>query len=66
MGSVVGEAERRPKAENNGRSENPSDLPFENLPFHGLKNPPKKVQKNVVFRILQIELFIALFLVVYG
>jgi len=37
-----GEAERRPKAEKKGRSEDPSDLPYENLPFHGLRDPPKK------------------------
>merc|ERR1712192_259771 len=46
-GRQQGEAERGPKAENIGRSENPSDLPFENLPFHGLKNPPKKVLNPV-------------------
>jgi len=44
---LVGEAERRPKAENKGRSEDPSDLPFENLPFHGLRDPPKKVLNPV-------------------
>ena len=63
MGYVIGEVDRRPKPENNGRSEDPSDLPYENLPFHGLKNPPKKVKKTFVI-ILHIELFIALFLVV--
>jgi len=41
-GRQQGEVDRRPKPENNGRSEDPSDLPYENLPFHGLKNPPKK------------------------
>ena len=41
---LAGDSERKPKAARNGRSEDPSDLPFENLPFQGLKNPPKKVQ----------------------
>merc|ERR1712037_935134 len=46
-GHQQGEAEKRPKAENKGRSEDPSDSPYENLPFQGLKNPPKKVLNPV-------------------
>ena len=45
LGYLVGEPERTPKDENKGRSEDPSDLPYENLPFHGLRDPPKKVPK---------------------
>merc|ERR1719382_311681 len=46
-GGQQGDSERKPKAARNGRSEDPSDLPFENLPFQGLKNPPKKVLNPV-------------------
>merc|ERR1719204_28133 len=41
-GAQQGEAGERPKAEKEGRSEDPSDLPYENLPFHGFHKPPKK------------------------
>jgi len=62
-GHQQGEAEKRPKAENKGRSEDPSDLPYENLPFRGLRDPPKKVEHlNTANK----TLFIELFLVVYG
>ena len=60
---LEGEAEKRPKAENKGRSEDPSDLPYENLPFRGLRDPPKKVEH---LHPANKTLFIALFLVVYG
>ena len=54
MGSIAGEAGERPKAQKEGRSEDPSDLPYENLPFHGFHKPPKKVKQipvtNVVFK----------------
>ena len=45
MGSIAGEAGERPKAQKEGRSEDPSDLPYENLPFHGFHKPPKKVKQ---------------------
>merc|ERR1711872_1055978 len=46
-GAQQGEAGERPKAQKEGRSEDPSDLPYENLPFHGFHKPPKKVLNPV-------------------
>ena len=45
MRSIAGEAEERLKAQKERRSEDPSDLPNENLPFHGFHKPPKKVKQ---------------------